>query len=689
MQTISGDMPLVAACQHGHGFIIQTLLDEKADINQALVCAIQKDYDRAVKILLHKGGNIGYKSVDGKSLIKLACEHGSIKAIKILSEKGADLTEIDVNGSTLIHVACNTDSVELLQFLIDKCLDLGIPDKNGRYALFVSIYKGLYNLSKYLVQKSCPITISEEDTKTFLISVFENGNREMSKLLVSNGYTDKLSHFNKTMLYHAYKLGIYEKVENLCKYGAHIKETYQYGYTPVILADIGGNDMLSENLQNAICSTAFLKDNFILNKSTRIIYNSDKEVDDRIRKRYDYDTETESSWKLQQYEDLFQACMFGIIKPLFRGTLQGMQLDIFFQPINHCVSIWFEQTPLCLAIRRGHTEVVKLLLRHGVNVNLTFEEWRTKNDVSLSTTIRYGYTPLFAACQRKYYEIVDLLLERGANLNKTLYDACREGFFDTVKFLLRKKANVNSIGRYGHTALYGACIGRYFSIVNFLIDQGSVVDTQVRRTNISDEITCLHAAYVCGNHDIVQLLINRGASVDLVGNFGRTLLHKACRDGNYKIAEKLMDKGVDMNASDLRGSTPLIACVLPNIEDNYEKHYFDRHMRTYDLYEDFVRLHKDYPDLPYEYCDPLRLNYKLLTENQYKVIQLLIENGADINTADKRERTPLSLSRNIGDMKLTEMLLPKKLLHIEKNNVQEGNKVSKKKTRHNTKKNKH
>ncbi|XP_076083206.1 uncharacterized protein LOC143054171 [Mytilus galloprovincialis] len=142
MQTISGDMPLVAACQHGHGFIIQTLLDEKADINQALVCAIQKDYDRAVKILLHKGGNIGYKSVDGKSLIKLACEHGSIKAIKILSEKGADLTEIDVNGSTLIHVACNTDSVELLQFLIDKGLDLGIPDKNGRYALFVSTIRG-------------------------------------------------------------------------------------------------------------------------------------------------------------------------------------------------------------------------------------------------------------------------------------------------------------------------------------------------------------------------------------------------------------------------------------------------------------------------------------------------------------------------------------------------------------------
>ncbi|XP_063405853.1 ankyrin-1-like [Mytilus trossulus] len=154
MQTISGEIPLIAACQHGYGFLMQTLLDERADINQALVCAVQKDYDRAVKFLLYKGGDLGYKGVDGKSLIKLACEHSSIKAIKILSEKDADFTEIDVNGRTLIHVACNTNSVELIQFLIDKGLDLGIPDKYGRFALFVSIDKGFYDLSIYLVQKN-------------------------------------------------------------------------------------------------------------------------------------------------------------------------------------------------------------------------------------------------------------------------------------------------------------------------------------------------------------------------------------------------------------------------------------------------------------------------------------------------------------------------------------------------------
>ncbi|XP_076083201.1 uncharacterized protein LOC143054167 [Mytilus galloprovincialis] len=650
MKTDSGEMPLVAACQQGHGFLIQMLLEEGADIYQALVCAVLKDCDRAVKILLHKGGDLNYKSVDGKSLIKLACEYGSIKAIKILSDKGADFTEINVNGRTLIHVACNTNSVELLQFLIDKGLDLSIPDKNGRFALFLSIDKGFYDLSKYLVQKRCPITISEKDTKTALISVFESGNKEMSKLLVSNGYTDNLLQFEETMLYHAHKLGLYEKDEIIRRYGTDTKKRYKYGYTPMILADIGGND----DLHNQTCSS-------YLSRSTSHgikgkTYTSDKKDNDTFK--FDpffeeSEDETSNICFFGENKDIFQACMYGQTTSLIRGML----FDVFFNPIDPYVSIWFEQTPLLLAIRRGHTEVSKFLIRHGANVNLTFEERRMKNDISLSTTIVYGYTPLFAAYQRKDYEIVHMLLNKGANLNKALYDACREGYLNTVQFLLRKGANVNLICRFGQTALYAACIGGHSTIVKFLVDRGAFVDVKVSRASIFDEPTYLHAAYLSDNHDIVKYLINRGASVDTVGNFGRTLLHKACSDGNYKLVEMLVDKGFDINTSDVYGSTPLIACVLQNIENNHQIQYFYRFMeRSYsigncDQYHEFHHLYERFPQCEKEYEHP--------SENHYKIIQLLIENGADIKKADKKGRTPLNLALKIGVLKLTVLLLNK------------------------------
>ncbi|CAG2198853.1 unnamed protein product [Mytilus edulis] len=191
-----------------------------------------------------------------------------------------------------------------------------------------------------------------------------------------------------------------------------------------------------------------------------------------------------------EYENLFQACMYGDMKSLIHRTLPSIPFDVFYKPTDPYVSIWFEQTPLLLAIRRGHTEVSKFLLRHGANVNLTFEEWKIKKDISLSTTIVYGYTPLFAAFQRKDYEIVDMLLDKGANLNKALYDACREGYLDTVQFLLQKGATINSIGRYGQTALYAACIGGHSTIVKILVDQGAFIDAKLEEQVF---LTNLHA----------------------------------------------------------------------------------------------------------------------------------------------------------------------------------------------------
>ncbi|VDI43366.1 Hypothetical predicted protein [Mytilus galloprovincialis] len=406
-----------------------------------------------------------------------------------------------------------------------------------------------------------------------------------------------------------------------------------------------------------MCNNYLRSHTNILNECVRIVYHPVDNVPDRK-----LDHKHSAIGTLEQYKDLFQACMYGDMK---LPILRTLQFNVFFKPSDPYVSIWFEQTPLLLAIRRGHTEVSKFLLRHGVNVNLTFEEWEIKNDIPLSTTILYGYTPLFAACQRKDYKIVDMLLDKGANLNKALYDACREGYLDTVRFLLQKGADVNLVCRFGQTSLYAACIGGHSTIVKFLVDEGAFIDVKVIRASILDEPTCLHAAYQSDNQNIVQLLINRGASADTVGNLRRTLLHKACRDGNYNLVEILVGKGVDINASDMYGATPIIMCVLQNSQENaFVNHLI--HVKHYDLFSTlylnvpplyrFDHLHSKYVHEWNKYI-PSGPICKILTDNHYKVIQLLIENGADINKADKKDRTPLSLAKMIGDVKLIDILL--------------------------------
>ncbi|CAG2240612.1 unnamed protein product [Mytilus edulis] len=193
------ETPLHKSCRKGSEDVILTLLDNGADtkktnkdghapiylaktegkiVNENILKVLgDKEIGPSEGLKTTEIGDLDYK-VDGKSLIKLACEHGSIKAIKILPAKGADFKERDINGRTLMQIACNTDSVGMLQFLEDNGSDINIPDKDG----YVCLRK---------------------------------------KILLQNG-TD-------------------------------VNKIYKYGYTPMILADIGGNDELSEYLQNHTC----------------------------------------------------------------------------------------------------------------------------------------------------------------------------------------------------------------------------------------------------------------------------------------------------------------------------------------------------------------------------------------------------------------------------------------------------
>lgn len=711
MKSKNGELPLIAACQQDNDILIQILLDQGADINEALFSAVHSDYEKVVNLLLCKGGCLR----DGeKSLLTFACEQGSIKSIKILLEKGADINDVDnhkhipicfaclkgfdqivellikrgsklnchckdgrtplysacelgfkkivemliVNGAdvdeihtkrkALQHIPCNND---LFKMLTGQGLEPNIPDKDGRYLLYMSIDKRFYVISEHLIQKNSPIAVSEDDIKTVLISVFESGKNELSRLLVSKGYTNNLTDFNDTMLYHACRLGLSKKVQKLYDYGTDLQIRYKFGYTPVILADIAGNDDLLVYLSQPC--------NYF-----RCSVKSDDIVHLRVGKNNKY-IKSEIN---EKYEHLFQACMTGQTKQLINEKiLSKLNINIFFIPKEPYSAICFPQTPLCLASRMGHTDIIELLLKYGANVNLTFEEKHLRENQSLSMTILYGYTPLFAAFQRKFDQISLMLLENNASLNKALYDACREGYFDAVQFFLQKGATVNSFGRFGQTALYAACIGGYHAIAELLIEEGAIIDTKVKTINSIDEITCLHAAYQCGNYHIVKLLINRGASVDIVGNFGRTLLHKACMEGNYKIVEILIDKGVDINFTDMNASTPLMLCLLQSKRDDYNyKQYVNNKIIIKHL---LSSAEDDFYELQAYYVTGRNIliwRYNRLSENHYNVIQLLIENGADYDKADEKGRTPLSFAWVIGDRKLMKILLHKERLMNQK-----------------------
>jgi ankyrin repeat protein len=73
-----------------------------------------------------------------------------------------------------------------------------------------------------------------------------------------------------------------------------------------------------------------------------------------------------------------------------------------------------------------------------------------------------------------------------------------------------------------------------------------------------DKMSPLHHAVFNGHKEIVTLLLEHGANINLKGQEGQvTPLHLAAVRNNKEIVELLLQKGADLHAEDLYGRKPI------------------------------------------------------------------------------------------------------------------------------------
>lgn len=114
--------------------------------------------------------------------------------------------------------------------------------------------------------------------------------------------------------------------------------------------------------------------------------------------------------------------------------------------------------------------------------------------------------------------------------------------------------DVNAVNENDRTPLHLAVKYGRKEMVEMLLDKGAKVDVVDNRNR-----TPLHlAAQYNEKKEIVEMLLNKGAKVDVVDNRDRTPLHYATKNGHMEIVKELLKvKGIDVNAKDEDGKTPL------------------------------------------------------------------------------------------------------------------------------------
>lgn len=225
----------------------------------------------------------------------------------------------------------------------------------------------------------------------------------------------------------------------------------------------------------------------------------------------------------------------------------------------------FGVTPLAWAVLGRQIDAVELLVQKGADVNAGNED---------------GNTPLHTAAFLGEYEIAQLLIKNGADVNIMNEDGDAPmnsleadwEFTEAIAGWLNIEVDRASVER-GRAKLAGLLRKHGAQAAN--LNRDAICDAA--RTGNTEEIkahlaaggvdpdagdrkfgvTPMCWAALGGNSEIVELLIQQGASVDARNRDGATALHGAAFLGRVKAAELLLENGADPDARNHRGETPM------------------------------------------------------------------------------------------------------------------------------------
>jgi ankyrin repeat protein len=264
--------------------------------------------------------------------------------------------------------------------------------------------------------------------------------------------------------------------------------------------------------------------------------------------------------------------------------------------------------------------------------------------------------------------------------SKPLHYAIYQKNIELLKFLLAEKANIESRDLFDHTPLFVAVKRNHFECVKILLENNADVKIIPKGESIGNQ-TVLHVAASTADADVVNLLLDKKLEIEASDDNGMTPLHWAAQYGKIETVKLLLDKGANFYAKDNYGETPLFATlysvdeqlavfkllislseksILESLKNRAGKTILhaavDRgNITALKLLLDFkinLELKDDIDSTPMHLAAS-NSEY----EGKVEIVKLLIANGADLEAKDIDGRTPLHNAAIYGNKEIVKLLL--------------------------------
>ena len=363
-----------------------------------------------------------------------------------------------------------------------------------------------------------------------------------------------------------------------------------------------------------------------------------------------------SRYFLEQVTGLHVAAKFGLAGVAWRLLANGA--DVNAKDGN-------ELTALHIAAQHGHTQVIRVLLEHAdINVNLQNEEDQTalslaaqmghldavkllvgRDDIWVNARDHENWTPLLCALHEGHEAVAEQIVStdrftansKDEDGRTPLSWAAEKGLSAAVHWLLaRGDVDVDSEDNKRRTPLFWATHGSG-EVMRQLLEEG---EAQINKSAM-DGSTALHEAVKELFEEAVVLLLRHRADFEAEDECKMSAMDVALVFGSVQMVKVLLTNGVRLRM-DSNGNTALHAIVYNFNDQAIRQMRSEREKRQVNI----TWYNNDMPAM----IDPGLGRYD-------EMVQLLVDNGIDIDGHNKDGRTPLQTATIEGHETLVKILL--------------------------------
>ncbi len=412
-----------------------------------------------------------------------AAKHGDIAAVRSLLTQRIDVNAPQADGTTALAWAAERDDLEMADLLLRAGAKPNAKNDYGASPVWIACSNGSVAMVERLLKAGADPSVQLVSGETALMTATDLGSTEIVKLLVDRGaqVNARENQAGQTALMWAAAEKHPEITRILIDHGADVHARAKSGFTALMFAaqqgDLKSAEMLVAAGANVNEATA---------QGTTALLKAGSSGQEQI-----------------------------LIFLLDHGA------DPNAADVDGYTALHFA------AARRNGVESVKALVAHGAKPNARLVKDPAKGN-SNSTLI--GATPFFLAAEARNVAIMRFLADNGADpllgTTETMFSNEPNGYRLQVVANTRPLAAAAGLGRFNgnYTEFTPAEENNAIEAVKLAKELGGDI-------NAANEYgqTALHAAVYLKADKLVQFLVENGARMDLIDNFGQTPLSIAAR----------------------------------------------------------------------------------------------------------------------------------------------------------------